>query len=188
MNTKLVKKFDELSNKYLIYFQLFLLKIEYICKNMKFDKIIFLDIDGVLRTFKSDLEWSKLLNKPVFKDFERRFDPKAASIINEIAFYTNSKIVISSNWRIKLTLDKLRQIFRENGIYVDIVDKLDILASRGEEIRYWLDNNQTNNYIIIDDDVSDIEMYILKDRIIKVDSKIGLTEDYYIEEIIDRLI
>lgn len=155
---------------------------------MKFDKIIFLDIDGVLRTFKSDLEWSKLLNKPVFKDFERRFDPKAVSIINEISHYTRAKIVISSNWRIKLPLDKLKQIFRENGIYVEIVAKLDVFASRGEEIRYWLDNNQTNNYVVIDDQINDIIRHIQKDRIIKVDSKIGLTDDYYIEEIIDRLI
>ena len=155
---------------------------------MKFDKIIFLDIDGVLRTFKSDLEWSKLLNKPVFKDFERRFDPKSASIINEISHYTRAKIVISSNWRIKLSLDKLKQIFRKNGIYVEIVGKLDIFASRGEEIRYWLDNNQTNNYIVIDDQISDIVKYIPKDRIVKVDSKIGLTEEDYIETIIDKLI
>jgi histidinol phosphatase-like enzyme len=29
--------------------------------------IIFLDIDGVLRTHKSDSEWSEKLNTPIFK-------------------------------------------------------------------------------------------------------------------------
>jgi hypothetical protein len=38
--------------------------------------IIFLDIDGVLRTHKSDSEWSEKLNTPIFKRTDRLFSKK----------------------------------------------------------------------------------------------------------------
>jgi hypothetical protein len=48
----------------------------YLCKKIKMSDIIFLDIDGVLRTHKSDSEWSEKLNTPIFKRTDRLFSKK----------------------------------------------------------------------------------------------------------------
>jgi len=83
---------------------------------------IFLDIDGVLRTHKSDLEWSLQLGVPIpVSVYDRRFDRKIVSYINEIVGYTRSKIVVTSTWRVKHSLEVLKQIFRDNGISTEIV-------------------------------------------------------------------
>lgn len=54
--------------------------------------IIFLDIDGVLRTHQSDLEWSEKLNTPIFKKTERLFSKKSVNNINYITSLTRAKI------------------------------------------------------------------------------------------------
>jgi hypothetical protein len=46
--------------------------------------IIFLDIDGVLRTHKSDSEWSEKLNTPIFKRTDRLFSKNSVNDINYI--------------------------------------------------------------------------------------------------------
>ena len=76
-------------------------------------KIIFLDIDGVLRTHKSDLEWSNKLVTPIFKGVDRLFDKTLVDNLNEVIYLTGAKIVITSNWRIYLSLEELQRIFKE---------------------------------------------------------------------------
>jgi hypothetical protein len=49
--------------------------------------IIFLDIDGVLRTHKSDSEWSEKLNTPIFKRTDRLFSKNS---VNDINYTINS--------------------------------------------------------------------------------------------------
>lgn len=139
--------------------------------------IIFLDIDGVLRTQASDLEWSRRLGEPIpFSVFDRRFDPAIASRINEVAGYARAKIVVTSTWRTKHDLDQLKRIFREGGISAEVVGKTGIGSSRGEEIEQWILENRVSSYVVIDDQVKDILACIPKERVIKVDPAIGFDD------------
>ena len=139
--------------------------------------IIFLDIDGVLRTHASDLEWSRKLGIPVPESvFERRLDPAIASRINEVAGYARAKIVVTSTWRTKVDLDHIRRIFRESGISAEVVGKTGIGSSRGEEIELWILENRISSYVVIDDQVKDILTCIPKERVIKVNPSIGFDD------------
>lgn len=147
---------------------------------------IFLDIDGVLRTHESDLEWSLRLGVPIpVSVYERRFDQKAISCINEVVGYTRAKIVITSTWRVKHSLEELKQIFRDNGIAAEVVGTTGIGIDRGEEIEQYISDNEIENYVVIDDQVNDILKHIPKERIIKVDPLIGFED---VDKAIDILL
>jgi hypothetical protein len=151
--------------------------------------IIFLDIDGVLRTHKSDLENSILLNQEIpIRVYDRKFDSKAVSNINYITHYTNAKIVVSSTWRNNFTLQELKQIFKDRGITTDIIDKTEIGLTRGEEIREWLDRNEVTNYVVIDDQVKDIINWVDNRRVIHVNPQEGFTSDELVDKILDILL
>jgi len=139
--------------------------------------IIFLDIDGVLRTHASDLEWSRRLGVPIPENaFDRRFDPEISKRINEAAGYGRAKIVVTSTWRTKHSLEELKSIFRENGISAEVIGKTGIANSRGEEIEEWLAENDISSYVVIDDQVKDIVSSIPESRVIKADPAIGFAD------------
>ena len=148
--------------------------------------IIFLDIDGVLRTHASDLQWSRRLGEPIpFSVFDRKFDLAIASRINEVAGYSRAKIVVTSTWRTKHGLEQLRRIFRESGISAEVAGTTGIGTSRGEEIEQWILENGVSSYVVIDDQVKDILTYIPKERVIKVDPAIGFDD---VDKAIDILL
>ena len=151
--------------------------------------IIFLDIDGVLRTHKSDLEHATILNKEIpTRVFDRRFDSKSVNNINYIVHYTGAKIVVSSTWRNNFSVQELKEIFRERGITAEVIDKTDIGLTRGEEIREWLDRNEVTNYVVIDDQVKDIINWVDKDRVIEVNCQEGFTSDELVDKTLDILL
>ena len=78
-------------------------------------------------------------------------------------------------------MKELQDIFTTQGIDVPIYDYTKHIdqSDRGLEIKDWLDNNQFDDYVIIDDKTSDIEPYV--NNVIKCRSWIGLTEDEYLE-------
>lgn len=158
-------------------------------------KIIFLDIDGVLRTHKSDLEWSNKLATPIFKGVDRLFDKTLVDNLNEVIYLTGAKIVITSNWRIYLSLEELQRIFKERGVIGEIIGKTGLghlkggspipIGNRGLEIQDWLDRNPIRKFIIIDDQVSDINNIFPSWKIIKVNPQIGFVE---VEKALDILL
>jgi uncharacterized Fe-S cluster-containing radical SAM superfamily enzyme len=151
--------------------------------------IIFLDIDGVLRTHKSDLENSIILNQEIpIRVYDRRFDSKSVNNINYIVHYTGAKIVVSSTWRNNFSVQELKEIFRERGITAEVIDKTDIGLTRGEEIREWLDRNEVTNYVVIDDQVKDIINWVDKDRVIEVNCQEGFTSDELVDKTLDILL
>ena len=154
-----------------------------------FETIIFLDIDGVLRTHKSDLEWSLKLNTPIpERVFDRRFSPKAVSNINQLIYYTRAKIVVSSTWRTQFTLQELKDIFRSNGITGEVIDKTQTGLTRGEEIQEWIDYHGTESYVVIDDQVKDIITYVDNRRVVKCDHSIGFEVDELLDKALDILL
>jgi hypothetical protein len=148
--------------------------------------ILFLDIDGVLRTHASDLEWSRRLGVPIpLSVYDRKFDQSIVSRINEVIGYTRAKIVVTSTWRVKHSLEELRQIFRDNGINGEVAGKTEIGLNRGEEIEQHIIDNEIDSYVVIDDQVGDILRHIPKERVIKVDPAIGFED---VEKAIDILL
>jgi hypothetical protein len=126
--------------------------------------VIFTDIDGVLNP-----HWRK------------KWDKKSIKIYNQLCSEFDLKPVITSTWRINYTKEELQEIFTNQGIETPIYDytpDLD-MVDRGLEIKSWLDNNQCDNYIVIDDRTDDIKPYV--NNVIKCISWLGLSKDDYLE-------
>lgn len=142
-------------------------------------KILFLDIDGVLKC-KGD------------KDI----DPIKVARLNRITDATGACIVISSTWRSSYTHDlagmKARML-KYNikapvvGMTPDFVTPTDgriLLANgtRADEIRAWLDNDHIAQFIVLDDQ----DMLGLSDHQVKTDFDTGL-QDCHIDQAINLL-
>ena len=147
--------------------------------------ILFLDIDGVLRTHKSDLEWSDQLKSPLYK---RKFSTRAVSNLNIITGYTRAKIVVISTWRTFISFQELKNIFKDNGVSSEVIGITPIGSSRGEEIEQYISENDIRDYVVLDDNVNDILNIIDNDKVIKIDSRIGLEDDEIIQNVFDILL
>ncbi len=125
-------------------------------------RILFTDIDGVLNPHWKT-KWCK----------------KSIDLYNKLCKEYDLKVVISSTWRINHTKDQLQEIFKNQGIDVEIYDYTPVLSkARGLEIQEWLDNNHCDDFIVIDDKTSDIDPYIKK-NVIKCRNWIGFTLEEY---------
>jgi HAD domain in Swiss Army Knife RNA repair proteins len=104
-------------------------------------KVIFLDIDGVLNVIPQGRD-----------QFGAIFHPHFVDNLRCIIEQTDAKIVISSTWRHSgLKVMQLMWEMRDlPGEVIDITPSLN--TNRGEEIEYWLQENWTDRYCIIDDD------------------------------------
>jgi len=124
---------------------------------------IFTDIDGVLNTITKN-DWNTI----------------SVELYDNLCQEFNLKPVITSSWRVKHSISELNRIFQYQGIFVDIYDFTPIIPTegRGGEIENWLQNNQYDNYIILDDNVRDIESYSLQ-NIVKCRSWLGFTKEEY---------
>lgn len=122
-------------------------------------RIIFTDIDGVLNPHWRT-KWSK----------------KSIALYNDICKEYGLKPVITSTWRIAHTKEQLQEIFKSQGIEIEIYDYTPLLGgARGLEIKEWLDNNDYDSFVIIDDKTSDIEPYV--ENVVKCRSWVGLSSD-----------
>ncbi len=141
------------------------------------DKVIFLDIDGVLNTRL----WGG----------QSSFDRDAVANLTEIIARTEAVIVISSSWKC-LELEEIRRLWQDNklpGKVIDItpdsvsddvllntnLDDLDSFYIRGNEINEWLSLNkdEVSHYVILDD-----SNYFLPDQLnhlVKTDPAKGLS-------------
>lgn len=133
-------------------------------------KVLFLDVDGVLNctyTFQRRHERWQASGKPA-KDGEfawplGHLDEELIARLNPIIEYTNCKIVISSSWRLYAEFHLFKGWLCGKGFkYPDaIIDRTPSLPqldnTRGEEIKWWLNNHpEVVAYSILDDDCFDI--------------------------------
>lgn len=123
---------------------------------MGYDKIIFLDFDGVLNLIPQGHD-----------RFGGIFHPHLVDNLAHIISETNANIVISSSWRSD-GIGDMREMWETRGypgIIVDVTpigrfmysDELITGHKRGYDIKYWLGLNKVNNYVIIDDDIDMLE-------------------------------
>jgi hypothetical protein len=148
----------------------------------KLDKIIFLDIDGVLNSEKAylrgDCKYVEWEWEDGTKEHHQSFCPVSKLYINHLIKITEAKVVISSTWR-HSGLDFMKKIWEVEEMAGEIIGitpsfrgEVDGYAiPRGCEIEKWLEDkgfshinwsiekqqdivekSGIENYIIIDDD------------------------------------
>jgi hypothetical protein len=137
---------------------------------MKIVKIIFLDVDGVLRRVQ-----------------DRHLNPILIENINILIEKTGAKVVISSSWK-ENGLDYVKEKLNLRGDVIDITPSFtmsgkssyNIDVPRGIEIREWIEEYTTmeqyvGNYVIIDDSI-DI-LYSQKDVFVRCDQTKGFNTE-----------
>lgn len=138
-------------------------------------KILFLDIDGVLN--------SEVYYKSSFKsdNSSSRFDPKSVELIKKLVEEFSLQIVISSTWRYGAT-DRLMHELKNSKLigylYHEWFTPVIHPAHRGTEIKLWLElHPEVSDYIIIDDDENILEEQMK--RFVKTDLHKGMTELHF---------
>ncbi len=144
------------------------------------NKIIFLDIDGVLNSQKFFNERFIILGRAV-KVLHEKIDPEAVLKLNQITDATDAKIVLSSTWRMGFQEDTIKcaDFFKSLGITGEIIGMTPVLNHfRGGEISHWLLNNDpkgTDKFIIIDDSA---DMGTLLSKLIRTNLLVGIQDEH----------
>lgn len=124
-------------------------------------KILFLDIDGVLNSYRNN---KKNYGRP------RPFDPEGICALNKILKETGAKIVISSSWRYMYNMESMAELLMLEGLPKDVVigenptpsdaeggysrsyenwDGTDGIKTRGQECQMWMDyHHETDGEVI----------------------------------------
>jgi hypothetical protein len=155
---------------------------------IKTEKIIFLDIDGVLNSVNSMIAFgTHCLNDIPSKEYVFQ--------LNRIVSATKAKIVISSTWRVRDSYSIIGMLLYAQGLtaydpHGTVIGTTPRLPSRirGEEIQWYLDHindhqslvaEQTlirvSNYIILDDDSDMLPSQM--SHFLKCRNRTGLTKD-----------
>ena len=153
---------------------------------MKNNKIIFLDIDGVLATGEG-CDYAMANNMPEIWRIMPFKKPLAQ--LERITKATGARVVISSTWRFGNDTLMWTCFFAALGFDISVMGSTphDDSRIRGREIQQWLDERNREaaqsyainwdiypieKFVIIDDD-SDMEH--LMDHLYKCDGEVGLT-------------
>lgn len=149
---------------------------------MKHKKIVFLDVDGVLNNRTSMFLSTKGIH-PTAKRTLYTMDVGCVRLFKFLLDETDSKFVISSSWR-RNTVSESHRVFTAldwcgftdaKKYCVGVTPRL--AANRGVEIDWWLNKNETEQFVVIDDDSFDIHQ---KDHFVRTDHEAGLTvKDVY---------
>jgi len=122
----------------------------------KNNMIVFLDIDGVIATSKS------------YNDYPDLLDPRCIKALNYLTHTLKAKIVISSTWRTE-GLVHLKDLLKSAGVKAEVIGLTKHIYSpfhdegspRGLEILQWIkDNEYKGEYVVVDDEISDISPHI----------------------------
>jgi len=138
-------------------------------------KILFLDIDGVLNSeayYKSNSH---------SENISSRFDPLSVEFIKKLIAEFSLQIVISSTWRFG-AVDRLMHELKNSELikylYHDWFTPVIHPSHRGREIKLWLDlHPEVTDYIIIDDDENILEEQM--NRFVKTGLHEGMTDEHF---------
>ena len=129
------------------------------------NRIIFLDIDGVLNT----KDWVQ--NKSAWVEENK------LRLLAYLCEITGAKIVLSTSWRETLiepdvigkesAFYKAAQLFKEYNL--EILDITPRLQTREQEIMSWINDNKIKSWVIFDDKELDIP------NLVRTDNTVGLT-------------
>lgn len=176
-------------------------------------KIIFLDFDGVINSESWMVSrWEEFDDETIHRNYPLyEFSPELVSNLNEIIDKTDAKIVVSSTWRKRRTIQELQGILSMIGVKGEVIDKTSVLGSidgytipRGCEIQKWLkqegkfqrinwsadeqrkhmESAIVKSYVILDDD-SDM-LFTQSEHFVQTSWKSGL-EKHLVEKAIKIL-
>ena len=125
-------------------------------------KIIFLDIDGVLNSFRHSEYEIKI--KKIKTPYLLGIDQTALGILKKIVDETGANIVISSTWRKGKTVEFFVGLFEglgwKNAPILSCTATVGHDGNRGREILEWIEGARRKkeiSYIVIDDETSDMQ-------------------------------
>ena len=131
-------------------------------------KVIFLDVDGVLN---SDEYFDKIRKKNI-DGIESEVDVEKIKLLKQAVIQTGAKVVLSSSWRHTKNGEQLKELLAKFEIYTDRTPYLQ--NKRGIEIKQWLINNENiEDFVILDDEIFDTYDDILMSKLIKVSNGDG---------------
>jgi hypothetical protein len=105
-------------------------------------KVIFLDFDGVLVNRRS---WYVRSGRTATAD------PPCVAALNRITDSTNAQIVVSSTWRIGMTIVELRNLLHAWGVTGAVLAKtphMGFSVRRGSEIKAWIDMYEASRELV----------------------------------------
>ena len=139
--------------------------------------IIFLDFDGVVETIywekDKDGSWSYNIHKYGRDELNNK---QAIGWLNKLYSKVPYDIVVSSTWRIGMTLEQLQILITKSGFNseIKVIGMTSILhQQRGLEIQKWIDDNNFRGKFVIMDDDSD--MCHLLPLLVRCDCQLGFT-------------
>lgn len=129
-------------------------------------KVVFLDVDGVLNNIDTFKKRKDIYNKSGV--IIPRIDFYRVEFLKEIVDNTDAKIVISSIWRkYENDLKELKEVFDLYDLEIYDITGIDKNGIRENEIIDWLNKNDVDSFVILDDETSDLihlEKYVVKTR------------------------
>jgi hypothetical protein len=156
-------------------------------------KIIFLDIDGVANSvayMATDAYFAEcyavgvedpLDYEVVIKAHHLHLDPKVIQLLNKLVDDSGAKVVLSSTWRIRYSLDEMNAMLKMRGATFEVTDKTPQIrfsrVFRGEEVRDYLKGlkEKPEAFVIIDDND---EFPKFQKQFVRTDEKVGLTQEH----------
>jgi hypothetical protein len=130
--------------------------------------LIFLDIDGVLNSTdwcnRRPLQGLLPPTSAAQAILEERLDPTSIGYLHELVLATGARIVISSSWRLRMSVAELQSLFEHYGVArtaliggtPQLIAEPDSLRRviRGDEVARWRqDHHETiPAYLCLDDD------------------------------------
>ena len=173
--------------------------MHHLYSHQDYEAFVFLDLDGVMtsnnyiinihNTFIRDKEFPN----HHYKNFMTQycFQQEGVVFLNELAKNFKYAIIISSTRRYEFSPEEWNFIFRLNGIHVPVIGttyKTVYSNLREDEIEEYREINHIQNipFIAIDDDIFDLKTLNQENKLIKVDTKEGLTV-FYLRQAINLL-
>lgn len=143
---------------------------------MEKNKIIFLDFDGVMDTCFMKISLTK--EKQALSDeYGILFDEQCVENLRKIICATNADIVVTSSWKLDMSLKKLQEMWSYRKLPEKVIDVTpNLIGSRGDEISAWLEEHEAEvgKYAIIDDMPSGFFIPHFANHLFSVDSNVGL--------------
>lgn len=113
-------------------------------------KVIFLDFNGVMTTgYYNYMLMCKRM--PKADEYGNFFDPESVKWLGYILEHTNADIIVTSDWKERLSKQQLIQMWQSRELPGRIYDTTLLCQSfKGDEISDWIMNNSISNYVILD--------------------------------------
>ncbi len=147
---------------------------------MKAERVLFLDIDGVLNSV-SFMKARYYLGED---NVGHALDPAAVAHLQRVVEVTGCEIVLSSTWRLIHSLADMRGMLIAAGMRhpVPLIDKtpcldrrqgrIEINPGRGKEVQAWLDRvGFEGKFCCIDDDAD----FLPHQNLVRTDHMVGMT-------------